>query len=89
MVVAGRRSRLRRDDVLRTYQGIFAAVPDIHAEVVELLEQGERVAARVILRSRAPGRSFNLALMNFFTVRNGKIVRDDGVFDNGGRPCRR
>jgi hypothetical protein len=40
------------------------------------------------LHSRRPGRSFDLPLMNFFTVRNGLIVRDQGIFDNGGRACR-
>jgi hypothetical protein len=34
-----------------------------------------------------PGRSFELQLMDLFTVRDGLIVRDDGMFDNRGRPC--
>lgn len=78
-----------KTEVQRTYQGIFAAVPDVRADVIELVEQDDRVAVRVVLRSRQPGRAFDLPLMNFFTVRHGKIVRDDGVFDNGGRACRR
>lgn len=76
-------------EVDRIYRTIFAAVPDIEADVVELLSQGDRVAARVMLRSRKPGASFDLPLMNFFTVEDGRIVRDEGVFDNAGRPCRK
>lgn len=75
-------------DVERTYTAIFGAIPDVQAEVVEYVVQGDRVAARVVLHSRRPGRSFDFPLMNFFTVKNGKIVRDDGIFDNGGRACR-
>jgi ketosteroid isomerase-like protein len=77
-----------RADVARTYEAIFQAIPDVRAEVVEYVVQGDRVAARVILHSRRPGQSFDFPLMNFFTVRAGRIVRDDGMFDNGGRPCR-
>lgn len=73
-------------DVQRTYEAIFAAVPDIRADVVEIVKQDKRVAARVILRSRE--RKFELPIMNFFTVEKGQIVRDDGIFDTGGRPCR-
>lgn len=76
-----------RSDVERTYRAIFANVPDIQANIVEMVEEGDRVAVRVVLSSSEPGRSFELPLMNFFTVRDGLIVRDDGVFDNRGRPC--
>ncbi len=79
--------RQGRAEVERTYRGIFDAVPDIVADVQEMVTEGDRVAVRVILRSRAPGRSFDLPIMDFFTVRDGLIVRDDGVFDNRGRPC--
>ena len=79
--------RIGHADVERTYRAIFALVPEIQAEVKETLVQGDRVAVRVILHSRRPGRSFDLPLMNFFTVRNGLIVRDQGIFDNGGRAC--
>ena len=78
-------ARHGRAEVQRTYEAIFNAVPDIRAEVVEIVKQDNRIAARVILRSRE--RKFELPIMNFFTVRKGKIVRDDGIFDNGGRPC--
>ncbi len=77
-----------KPDVERTYQAIFGAIADVQVEVVEYVVQGDRVAARVVLHSRRPGHSFDFPLMNFFTVKNGKIVRDAGIFDNGGRACR-
>lgn len=81
--------RQGRAEVERTYRAIFAAVPDIRADVLEMLRDGDRVAVRVMLRSRRPGAAFDLPLMNFFTVRRGLIVRDDGTFDNRGRACKR
>ena len=80
--------RIGQSEVARTYRAIFALVPDIQAKVQETLVQGDRVAVRVVLHSRTPGRSFDLPLMNFFTVQDGLIVRDEGIFDNRGRPCR-
>lgn len=76
-----------RAGVERTYKGIFAAVPDAVADVTEYVVDGDRVAVKFFVRSRLPGRSFDLPIMDFFTVRDGLIVRDDGVFDNGGRAC--
>ena len=79
--------RQGRAEVERTYKGIFDAVPDIVADVQEVVAEGDRVAVRLVLRSRVPGRSFDAPVMDVFTVRDGLIVRDDGVFDNRGRPC--
>lgn len=33
------------------------------------------------------GKSFEVQIANFFTVRDGLIESDDGVYDTGGRPC--
>ncbi len=79
--------RRGRAEVERTYKAIFAAVPDATVEVQEYVVQGDRVAVRFLLSSHLPGRTFTLPLQDFFTVRNGLIVRDDGMFDNRGRPC--
>jgi hypothetical protein len=43
---------------------------------------------RLTLRGTINGSVFALPLMNFFTVAEGQITRDDGIFDNGGRKCR-
>jgi ketosteroid isomerase-like protein len=80
--------RRGRADVERTYKTIFQAVPDVVADVQEYVVEGDRVAVRFVVRSRLPGRSFNLPIMNFFTVRDGLITSDDGAFDNRGQPCR-
>jgi hypothetical protein len=74
-------------DIERTYRGIFAALPDVAVEVQEYLVEGDNVAARIVVRGQFNGRTVSIPIMNFFTVSNGLIVRDDGLFDNGGRPC--
>lgn len=79
--------RRGRADVERTYRAIFAAVPDATVAIREYVTEGDRVAVRFVLRSAVPGRAFELPIMDFFTVRDGLIVRDDGAFDNRGRPC--
>ena len=50
-------ARQGRADVERTYRAIFDAVPDVIADVQEYVVEGERVAVRLIVRSRLPGRS--------------------------------
>jgi ketosteroid isomerase-like protein len=72
-----------RDDVRRTYQALFTAFPDISVEVQEYLQEHDRVAVRFIVHSK----SFAVPIMNFFTVRNGVIVSDEGMFDTRGRKC--
>lgn len=79
--------RLGRADVERTYRAIFAAAPDVSVELTDTVAQGDRVAVRFVLRSQQGGRTYELPIMNFFTVEHGLITRDDGMFDNHGRAC--
>jgi ketosteroid isomerase-like protein len=76
-----------RADVRRTYQDLFATFPDIRAEIQEYVVQGDRVAVRYLVRIGAAGKDFAVPIINLFTVRDGLITADDGVFDNGGRKC--
>lgn len=79
--------RRGRADVQRTYQYLFDTFPDIVADVHEYIVERDRVAVRFTARGQVRGQSFNLPIANFFTVRNGLIESDDGVFDTRGRPC--
>jgi ketosteroid isomerase-like protein len=79
--------RRGRDDVRRTYKALFTAFPDISVEVQEYVQEGDRLAVRFIVRSNLPDRSFAVPIMNFFSVRDGLIVSDEGLFDTGGRKC--
>jgi ketosteroid isomerase-like protein len=79
--------RRGRADVIRTYEGIFSALPDAQAEDFEYLSDGDHVAVRYVVRSKAAGATFGVPIFNLFTVRNGLITRDEGRFDNGGRAC--
>jgi ketosteroid isomerase-like protein len=76
-----------RADVRRIYQDLFTAFPDIHAEIQEYLVQGDRVAVRYLVRLNSGGNGFVVPIVNLFTVRDGLITTDDGLFDNGGRKC--
>jgi ketosteroid isomerase-like protein len=76
-----------REDVRRIYQDLFTAYPDIHAEIQEYLVQGDRVAVRYLVRLNSAGNGFVVPIINLFTVRDGLITTDDGMFDNGGRKC--
>jgi ketosteroid isomerase-like protein len=79
--------RAGRAEVERTYAGIFGFLPDAIADVQEYVVEGDRVAVRYVVRGHVQGREVAIRILNFFTVRDGLIVRDDGVFDNGGRAC--
>lgn len=45
------------------------------------------VAVRFVVRGHFGSTAVAIPIMNFFTVENGRITRDDGIFDNGGRAC--
>lgn len=79
--------RRGREDVRRTYEAIIGGVSDVVADVQEIIVEGDRVAVKFVVRSRLPGRAFDVPILDFFTVRDGLIVRDDGIFDNHGRAC--
>ena len=79
--------RQGRADVERTYANIFAAVPDVAVSVDETVVQDDRVAVRFTLHGSVSGKAFAIPIQDFFTVRDGLIVHDDGIFDNHGRPC--
>ena len=81
------KQRRGRSEVERTYRAIFAVVPNAADDVQEYLVDGDRVAVRFVLRGNIDGHAVSVPLMNFFTVRDGLIVEDDAIFDNGGRPC--
>ena len=79
--------RRGRADVERIYRSMFDTYPSIVADVQEYVVQADRVAVRFIVRIREPGKTFDVPIADFFTVRDGLIVSDDGVFDARGRPC--
>ena len=76
-----------REDVRRIYQDLFTSFPDIHAEMQEYLVQGDRVAVRYLVHLNSAAGGFVVPIFNLFTVRDGLITTDDGMFDNGGRKC--
>lgn len=74
-----------REGVARTYAALFAEFPDIRDEVETTVVEGDTVAVRFTAVSRA--KNLKLPIQAMLQVKNGLIVRDDSVFDNGGRPC--
>jgi ketosteroid isomerase-like protein len=77
-----------RDAVRRIHAELFAAAPDIKDELKEVIAEGDRVAVRFVSSSAVPGAAFEIEIADFFEVKNGLIVRDMTIFDNGGAPCR-
>ena len=65
----------------------LAVFPDVVAEAHEYFVHGERVVVRLTVSGSVQGRAFAVPIANYFTVRNGLIESDDGVFDTRGRPC--
>lgn len=74
------------DKVRTSHEGLFRAMPDLQVETRDWFVDGDRVALIVAARSSKLGPNEAL-FADFFTLRNGKIVRDVTLF-NPGRPCR-
>ena len=79
--------RTGQREVRRNYENLFKTFPDISTDVLEYIVQGERVAVRLVIRGNLQGKPFEVPTFDFFTVRNGLIVSDDGIFDARGRKC--
>jgi hypothetical protein len=74
------------DAVRKGHEALMATMPDLSVEPTEWVVDGAHVAVLFTARSKAfPGGEMQLA--DFFTVRNGKIVKDVTVFNAGG-PCK-
>jgi ketosteroid isomerase-like protein len=76
-----------RADVERTYQALFAAFPDLHDDVEDMLVDGDHVVVRFTSHATFDGKAVTIAIANFLTIRDGRIVEDRDIFDAGGRPC--
>jgi len=74
-------------DVTRTYAALFSSVPDIKDRVVNVIIEGDRAAVRFVSSSELPGKSFRMQLVTLLRFRDGRIIEDDTIFDNGGRAC--
>lgn len=75
-------------DYVRTgHEQLIAAMPDLSVEATDWVVEGDRVAILFTAHSKALGPTGQTTLADFFTVRDGKIVRDVTIF-NPGAPCR-
>ena len=73
------------------FKGLFAAMPDLHMEIVQSVEDGETVFARWVLTGTHTGEAFSgidrtgarveLDGMDHFTIRDGKVASNFVVFD--------
>lgn len=80
--------RIGRSEVERTYTALFSAIEDLSVRLDHVLADGDHVAVRFRVLGSAGGQRFEVPIADFFEVRDGLIVYDLGVFDNGDRPCR-
>jgi predicted ester cyclase len=83
-------------DTARSWFGAFqSSFPDLHMEIVETVEEGDRVVGRFLCsathlgewRGHPPtGRRFeNVDEVYFFRVANGRVVEAWGIEDTLGR----
>ena len=72
-------------DVVRTYQPLFDAMPDLHDTIETITVAGDRVTVHFIAASQTAGLS--LKIVAVLEVRDGLIVRDDSRFETDGQPC--
>ena len=80
-----------RDAIAAYFERLFAALPDVHMEVVQIAEDGEEVLARWRLTATHTGAAFagiertgasiELDGMDHFTIRDGAVVSNFVVFD--------
>ena len=79
-----------REGVKQTFSMFYAAFPDIHFRVDELLAEGDVVAARVTITGThegefmgvpATGRSVEIAAMDLVSFRDGRATAHWGVGD--------
>jgi steroid delta-isomerase-like uncharacterized protein len=80
-----------KDELAAYFEGLFAALPDAHMEVVAAFGEGENVFLRWRLTGTHTGGSFNgieptgkrieLDGMDHFVIRDGKVVSNFVVFD--------
>jgi predicted ester cyclase len=79
------------DEIQGYFNEIFAAIPDFHMEIVDLIEQGEHVFVQWQLTGthegtpiqgiESTGRSLEIDGMDHFVMRDGKTVSNFIVFD--------
>jgi steroid delta-isomerase-like uncharacterized protein len=79
------------DELAAYFEGLFAALPDFHMEVVRTAEEGDSVFVRWRLTGTHTGGAFSgiettgkrieVDGMDHFTVQDGKVVSNFVVFD--------
>lgn len=72
-----------RDVIQQHLADLFASVPDVHDEVVSTVVQPGFAAVELVATGTAVGAPdpFTLPLASFFTITEGKIVRDATYYD--------
>jgi ketosteroid isomerase-like protein len=74
-----------RGDIPRTYEAVFRTFPDVQDSIETVVVERDMVAVKFVASSA--GGKWRLTIHTFLRVKDGLIVSDDSVFDNGGRPC--
>ena len=77
---------------LRAYDALLSAFPDMQFEIQEILEQGDMVAVRWLVRTHqgswlgraATGRRIEIPGMSFGRVKNGKFIEAWDAWDRSG-----
>jgi ketosteroid isomerase-like protein len=68
------------------HRELFRAMPDLKFQPRAWVVEGDKVAVLFVARAEKLGQA-GRDFADFFTVKDGRIVRDVTIF-NAGRPCR-
>jgi ketosteroid isomerase-like protein len=82
-----------RAAIADTWQRLFATFADFAVEITDILVDGHRIAVLSAIETmdrlgwfglRATGSPISYRLVLLFTIENGKIVRDERIYDSAG-----
>ncbi len=82
-----------RAAIAETWQRLFATFADFAVEITDILVDGHRIAVLSAIETmdrrgwfglRATGSPISYRLVLLFTIENGKIVRDERIYDSAG-----
>jgi ketosteroid isomerase-like protein len=74
-----------KQDIPRTYETLFRTFPDVQDSIETVVVERDMVAVKFVASS--PTGKWRLTIHTFLKIKDGLIVSDDSVFDNGGRDC--
>lgn len=75
--------KMRKADIVKKYQELHQAIPDVHDSVIATYIAGDNVIVEFVSSGTAPDSTrFELPICTIFEIKNGKITKDLTYYDN-------